>query len=1249
MSVNMMNYITDKTYHEDIYNQPKSNIDRVDQDISNYIDLKTAYFTFLNKNNAKDKTKQQRNTIYNSAENGGDVITNYPLKFTEGIDAYILEIINDDTKEVLYKKTISMNTSINIKDRISVLTKKLINNNYILQKWALFNKVESIRKTGLETEALIEQKYITKDRHDLIHLDIATDMETVRQSHQRLKSELADFNIEHNILNKLVHEYDIYKQQKYSSYNIDLLKSDSGAKQIYDDIQSRVATRHILLDGSPVVDTRTPYDSPTITKMQQYQIIQQFINQSDVIQKGSLVLYDSSSDSPSDNPGQTPSVTSQESVLVYARVLSDIADDISPASEISIRILDMSEHSDPSAAIITQFKNIQKIVGLNRLLKSALDHSNDYTIPYDQYRNIIQSGGLTHLPEYHKHVDIHSSIGGNNYIKKTTVNYFYNKQVTPSILAPVDAKYSTKKVTDEREDVVLPLGINIIDEKDLYDEQGDVFMFYSKSAGAPSGLGAVETKITGAEYHVLNSFKDWRKKLSNFWINRDDTTGDIIPIIIDGIAFASVEHYFHYRKHWEVPVFGGEKKRQHSRHALKFTLSYKGTDGYGKSDGGAVKVAGRKLNSLRGDWFKNVSGVHTTSIGESMLGGGDSINLRDYILLKANYAKFTQNADLRDMLLATLHSKLIHPVGGSPRTCRRKYEVAFPQLFTRMLINKQRSLILYTPKADSIYLESVIKTIVEKIFTTEDHSKITMNNILNNLETNLGYSVTFKKKYIRDISLGLYTTSGQKAASNDMSRSSQLSKEDTSPLPPTSPPSPSGTSGASGEPDHPSPKSTPPPSGISGASGEPDHPSPKSTGTPSGTSGAPGKPDHPSPTSTGTPKSPIAGTGSPIQSGLLSLDEYSDSKVAMEESLAVSEKLAHEIEALDTAISKMGKTMYEVPPDGDCGYYAIVEMMAYNNIFPLNFTDGEEDGQYTNIRQPMNTSITKEARYSDVLYKAMLEARRDISTKYNSNISATITQSDELEAIKSSIVHDSSFDKYSEILHDKQLSNIRFSHHNKPIGGAWISTVELGLASALYNINIVVHNSYGTIDEYKAVEYQQLYPIAPTMNSGTSPATIHLGYYSNFHYIGIIDPKDAESMRSDTLEKMTYYTVLIVLPDGGTYNLILDIHRSDKSDEYSIIPLGIYDTERNIIEYFSYSTTPLHVDIVTEYSRMYSTTSPEYILTTPELFKPQYYYKDIATHKVYITAKISDKPIGHIKQKHQKDGTIYHKIEFVYD
>ena len=38
----------------------------------------------------------------------------------------------------------------------------------------------------------------------------------------------------------------------------------------------------------------------------------------------------------------------------------------------------------------------------------------------------------------------------------------------------------------------------------------------------------------------------------------------MIKMIIDGIAFASVEHYFHYRKHWEVPAFGGEKKRQHS-------------------------------------------------------------------------------------------------------------------------------------------------------------------------------------------------------------------------------------------------------------------------------------------------------------------------------------------------------------------------------------------------------------------------------------------------------------------------------------------------------------------------------------------------------------------------------------------------------------------------------------------------------------------------------------------------------------
>ena len=38
-----------------------------------------------------------------------------------------------------------------------------------------------------------------------------------------------------------------------------------------------------------------------------------------------------------------------------------------------------------------------------------------------------------------------------------------------------------------------------------------------------------------------------------------------------------------------------------------------------------------------------------------------------------------------------------------------------------------------------------------------------------------------------------------------------------------------------------------------------------------------------------------------------------------------------------------------------------------------------------------------------------------------------------------------------------------------------------------------------------------------------------------------------------------------------------------------------------------------------------------------------------AFEKVYSTAKITHKPIGHIAQKRQKDGTTYNKIEFVYD
>ena len=47
---------------------------------------------------------------------------------------------------------------------------------------------------------------------------------------------------------------------------------------------------------------------------------------------------------------------------------------------------------------------------------------------------------------------------------------------------------------------------------------------------------------------ALNMFKNWRIKLTREFINKDKTNGEILPIILDGKKFASVNHYMKFYK-----------------------------------------------------------------------------------------------------------------------------------------------------------------------------------------------------------------------------------------------------------------------------------------------------------------------------------------------------------------------------------------------------------------------------------------------------------------------------------------------------------------------------------------------------------------------------------------------------------------------------------------------------------------------------------------------------------------------------
>lgn len=176
------------------------------------------------------------------------------------------------------------------------------------------------------------------------------------------------------------------------------------------------------------------------------------------------------------------------------------------------------------------------------------------------------------------------------------------------------------------------------DEGELYDGE-TVFQFFSRSADDKPGKGRGEKLKAGDElrYAQLAAIPDWRKRLSNFWIESFE---------LDSHTWSSVEHYYQASKF----------KENNPEFYLTFALDMN-PEGQLALDAALAKGAGGKSGKFKGKRVRQKE----VKLDPNFFSGRHKVEMK-----RAQEAKFTQNEELKSLLLLTGDAKLNHFARGQP-------------------------------------------------------------------------------------------------------------------------------------------------------------------------------------------------------------------------------------------------------------------------------------------------------------------------------------------------------------------------------------------------------------------------------------------------------------------------------------------------------------------------------------------------------------------------------------------------------
>jgi len=154
-----------------------------------------------------------------------------------------------------------------------------------------------------------------------------------------------------------------------------------------------------------------------------------------------------------------------------------------------------------------------------------------------------------------------------------------------------------------------------------------VFQFYHKSADKPApgkGVGEKIDNEASLDFVELKNIPHWRRKLDNTWIS---------PFELDDHRWNSIEHYYQASKF----------KENNPHFYLKFALDANPNEDMSK-DPFLAKEAGSKLGKHKGERLRPTE----LKIDPNFYSGRHTV-----ILKKALLAKFNQNPELKQTLLAT--------------------------------------------------------------------------------------------------------------------------------------------------------------------------------------------------------------------------------------------------------------------------------------------------------------------------------------------------------------------------------------------------------------------------------------------------------------------------------------------------------------------------------------------------------------------------------------------------------------------